>query len=411
VAIRIAHIGLDAIDRLDQHGPCAEDNMAKFRIDVLIPVFNAYDTVVGSVRSIQDQTIKDIRIILINDGSTDNTLKQLEIIRSNDPRVLIINKENSGIVDALNLGLSYCDAEFIARHDADDISYPDRFQLQLDYLDANPSCLAVSCQARHIDQAGRWLGTVTRIPDPALSDPTAIPSREPYLMHPFLMVRRHALEAVGGYRHVHHAEDTDLYWRLQERGELGVVPNILGDYRYSSASITSRSILNGRLSAINSQLAAISASRRRGGEPDLDFPTSRITEMSEAQTTPDIFRVACRSLKPLEIEYLQYSFSAKILELTAYRPFELDQTDCDFISQKTKRISTYTSKHNLSAFRRLKAIAAARLLTKGRFNESLKLLSSDIWLQTLFLVSLGSPLKTILHQVRRYRLTLKGVAP
>jgi hypothetical protein len=230
-------------------------------------------------------------------------------------------------------------------------------------------------------------------------------------MHPFLMARRTALEAVGGYRHVHHAEDTDLYWRLQELGELGVIETILGDYRYSSASITSRSILNGRLSAINSQLAAISARRRRGGEADLDFPKSRIVAMTESETTLNIFNIACQSLKPLETEYLQRSFSAKLLELTAYRPFELDQADCDFIVQNTKRITAHISRQDLSAFRRLKSIAAARLLRKGRFKESLTLLSSDIWLQTLFLVSLGSLLKTILHRLRRYRLVLKGVAP
>ncbi len=101
-------------------------------VDVLIPVYNAARTLVQSVKTIQDQSVKDIRIIIIDDGSTDVSLPLIKEIAANDPRVLTLEKKrNSGIVDSLNLGLAQCTAHLIARHDADDLADPNRFDRQI----------------------------------------------------------------------------------------------------------------------------------------------------------------------------------------------------------------------------------------------------------------------------------------
>src|SRR5689334_14700000 len=93
----------------------------KARIDVLIPAYNAETTIESALASIQTQTIQDIRIIVVNDGSTDRTGEILEKLKSKDPRIEVITTVNGGIVDALNHGLQACSADYIARHDADDI--------------------------------------------------------------------------------------------------------------------------------------------------------------------------------------------------------------------------------------------------------------------------------------------------
>jgi hypothetical protein len=149
----------------------------------------------------------------------------------------------------LNAGLRLCEAEFIARQDADDISNPSRLDVELAYLRTHRDCVAVSGAAKHIDEQGRFLGTTQTFAQPDRADPRWAQSREPYLMHPFLMFRRAELQAIGGYRHVYYSEDTDLCCRLQERGAMHNLDMPLGEYRMHTGSVSSRSIVNGRIMA------------------------------------------------------------------------------------------------------------------------------------------------------------------
>ena len=100
-------------------------------IDVLIPAYNAGRTIRSALGSIQDQTIRDIRIVVVDDGSTDDTAAIVGEVAAADPRVELHRQANGGIVDALNAGLQRGQAEFVARFDADDLSYPDRFARQI----------------------------------------------------------------------------------------------------------------------------------------------------------------------------------------------------------------------------------------------------------------------------------------
>src|SRR4029077_9631506 len=108
------------------------------QISVLIPVFNGARTVQDAIASIQGQSITDTEIVIVDDGSTDETPLILKAIAAQDRRVSVLTKANGGIVDALNFGLVACQGECIARHDADDIAYPDRFAAQITYLQDNP---------------------------------------------------------------------------------------------------------------------------------------------------------------------------------------------------------------------------------------------------------------------------------
>src|SRR6516225_9484373 len=186
-------------------------------VDVVMPVFNGATTITEAIESLQRQTFTSFRIIVVDDGSTDRTPEVLAALAARDSRITVLTQSNEGIVDALNAGLRLCQAEFVARQDADDISHPSRLAMELDYLRSHPDCVAVSGAVKHIDEQGRLLGTVQRFPQPDRADPRWAPSREPYLMHPFLMVRRADLQAIGGYRYVYYSEDTDLCWRFQGR--------------------------------------------------------------------------------------------------------------------------------------------------------------------------------------------------
>ncbi len=112
-------------------------------ISIIIPVFNAENYIFDSINSILNQTYRNMEIIIIDDGSTDATFDLLTDLEKKDKRIKVIKKENSGIVDALNLGLHLSKGEYISRMDADDICEPDRIRLQKKFLDENRDYLCV----------------------------------------------------------------------------------------------------------------------------------------------------------------------------------------------------------------------------------------------------------------------------
>jgi glycosyltransferase involved in cell wall biosynthesis len=315
-------------------------------IDVLIPAFNAERTIQSAVESILHQSKRDIRVLVIDDGSTDRTSEIIAQMARSDKRLEIITTVNRGIVDALNTGLSHCRAKIIARHDADDIAYPNRFAQQQAYLDANPNCIAVGASAWHIDEAGRRVGSV-RYSGDAEGDARRIPAGEPYLLHPFLMVRRSAMEAISGYRHVFHAEDTDLYWRLKPIGRLHNLEEILGEYRVHAGSITNRSVLNARIGALNAQLAAISAVRRSGGRADITFDRNMLGAYQAAESLERMVNFASTQLDPDEKSYLEVATAAKMIELRNYRKFRFTNEDRAYVANafyRHRRLLTWPTR-------------------------------------------------------------------
>jgi glycosyltransferase involved in cell wall biosynthesis len=348
-------------------------------VDILLPVFNGAVTITEAIESLQRQTFTNFRVIVVDDGSTDQTPEVLAALRARDSRITVVTQPNGGIVDALNAGLRLCQAEFVARQDADDISHPSRLAMELDYLRSHPDCVAVSGAVRHIDEQGRFLGTVQRFPQPDRADPRWAPSREPYLMHPFLMVRRADLQAVGGYRYVYYSEDTDLYWRLQERGAMQNLDTPLGKYRVHTRSISSASIINGRIMASSSQLAGLSALRRRTGRADLHFPKEAITEYRKAQILSKLWELTKRQLDDDEARYLRIAVASKLLELSSYRPYELEFSDCQFIRGALDELSRLPDP-NRKDLSRLYARAGARLLISRRFREMATLTPPRLYL-------------------------------
>ena len=187
------------------------------------------------------------------------------------------------------------------------------------------------------------------------------------------MLRRVALEEVGGYRYAYHAEDADLYWRLQERGRLVNLDDVLGDYRLSANSISSKSIINGRVQSLSSQLAAISAVRRRSDRPDIAFPRDALREYHAAVTLAEMVRIAGANLTGSEKAHLAIATSEKLSQLSTYRPYELELSDCHFISASYEMGRRGLSSENRREVVARRSGAAARLLAHGRLRASFAL--------------------------------------
>ncbi|MEM3094827.1 MAG: glycosyltransferase [Nitrososphaera sp.] len=216
-------------------------------ISVLLPVYNAERYVALAVQSILDQSYRDFELILINDGSTDNSLSILETFAARDPRIRLISRENRGLVATLNEGLSLANGEFIARMDADDIALPLRFEKQLSFMQTHPECVAVGCNTYLIDLDGQPLRpkkivycTHDEIDQALLSGKTNV------ISHPAAMIRTDALHKVNGYRDLAIGEDYDLWLRLAEIGQLANLPDILLYHRYHTSSYSSQRLLLSR---------------------------------------------------------------------------------------------------------------------------------------------------------------------
>jgi glycosyltransferase involved in cell wall biosynthesis len=102
-----------------------------------MPVYNAGNDLTEAIQSILNQTYRDFEFVIVNDGSTDQSLNVLQSFQ--DTRIRIINNEsNKGLIASLNIGLEKCIGEYIIRMDQDDISLPQRIEKQVEFLDNNP---------------------------------------------------------------------------------------------------------------------------------------------------------------------------------------------------------------------------------------------------------------------------------
>lgn len=128
-------------------------------VSVIIPCYNAEKYVEEAVRSIMNQSYKNLEIIVTDDCSSDNTLMILETLAAEDSRIKVIkNKENLKIVKSLNNMIEIAQGKYIARMDADDISLPERIEKQVNFMEENPEYGVCGTNALHIDENGKIIG-------------------------------------------------------------------------------------------------------------------------------------------------------------------------------------------------------------------------------------------------------------
>jgi glycosyltransferase involved in cell wall biosynthesis len=213
------------------------------RVAVLLPARDAARTVRAAAISILRQSLRDLSLVVVDDGSTDGTSGILARLSERDRRLTVVRGPGEGIARALSRGLRLCDAEVVARMDADDVAWPRRLERQMEALADDPSVAAVGSRVRLVPRrrvAGgmrryaAWLnGLVT--PELVLRDLLV----ESPLVHPAAAIRAAALHAAGGWRDGDFPEDYDLWLRLSAAGgRLSNVPEVLLDWRESEGRLT-----------------------------------------------------------------------------------------------------------------------------------------------------------------------------
>lgn len=333
-----------------------------------------------------EQTLRDLSIIFVDDGSTDATRAIVARLAREDGRIRLLTGPNSGPGAAARKGTEAGTAPFIARMDADDISAPARLERQLAALEDDAGLVGLSVLHEEIGESGAPTGHVHSIPEGWVPDPSAFPAREPPLVHPFVMMRRDALERAGGYRPFPASEDSDLYWRLLHVGRLAVLPRVLAQYRMHAGSLSSASIVRGRMMAVCSQVAALSAVGTGDGRPDPAEPIPTRAEFDAAGSLEAMTALFAPRLDDGQKRRLRVAVAGKMMELAGYRPYELERSDCTFIFEALHEADRLAaegamSAENRRALSRMAAATAARLVRLGRISDAASLAPARLWPQ------------------------------
>jgi len=195
-------------------------------VSVLMPVFNCQQYISESIYSILNQSFHDFELIIIDDASTDRTVKVIQNI--NDNRIQLIQKKiNSGYTNSLNIGIKLCKGRYIARMDGDDISLPLRFETQVRYLD----------KQKDVAVCGTWiqfLETEEIVKYPVSSEDVKMALLEySAIAHPTAMLRKKVIEDFNlSYdTETEPAEDYDLWVRILRYGKIVNIPEVLLKYR------------------------------------------------------------------------------------------------------------------------------------------------------------------------------------
>ncbi len=217
-------------------------------VSIVIPVYNGSDYMWEAIDSIIKQTYKNREIIVVNDGSTDEG-KTEEIALSFGNSIKYYCKENGGVADALNFGITMASGQYIARMDADDVALPDRIAKQVEYMEKHPEIDVAASSYMLIDRKGKLIKeefkqfSFEEIKYELLFDNP--------ICHPTVMFRRSIFDEGWSYRNVF-AEDYDMWTRLAICKNISVMPDVLLKYRIHADNLSSINVLKMNDSDINS---------------------------------------------------------------------------------------------------------------------------------------------------------------
>lgn len=221
-------------------------SMSNPRVSVLMPVRNGLPWLQDALASLSAQTLRDIEILALEDGSTDATPQVLASWP--DDRLRVISTGGIGIGGALNVGLREARGAFVARQDADDVSQPERLERQIAVLERDAWIDLVACVADYVANDGQpvendWVRTIRRQQDVALT-PQHIRELMPLsccVTHGSIAARTPVLRAAGGYRpNLSPQEDYDLWLRLLPHANFAKLPERLYQYRVHDAQASAQ---------------------------------------------------------------------------------------------------------------------------------------------------------------------------
>jgi glycosyltransferase involved in cell wall biosynthesis len=218
-----------------------------------------------AVESVLGQTLHLLELIVVDDGSEDDTPAILSDFERRDSRVRAVHQAARGVPEARNAGCALANGRYLAILDADDVALHERLELQVSFLDSHPNVAVVGGAGFIIDDRGEHLALIS-YPDADEEVAAALHSGRSPVIHSAATIRKSAFDAVSGYRRAMEiAQDYDLWLRIIEHGRVTNVAEPVVRYRMHEGQHSTRSL---ERSARATCAALASARVRESGGPD-----------------------------------------------------------------------------------------------------------------------------------------------
>lgn len=207
-------------------------------VSIILSVYNGEQYLEDCIQSVLAQSYKEFEFIIINDGSKDGSLSILRESEKKDKRIIVVDKENSGLTKSLNIGVKKAQGDYITRIDADDLWTPNKLQVQVDFMDANPDILLSGSRINFIDGLGNPLPDEKDLD--ALNDEEI---RKVYLFknpfcHSSVIFRSQVVNEIGAYNETFQfAQDYEYWYRIMKLGKVEVISEELVSRRISDDMI------------------------------------------------------------------------------------------------------------------------------------------------------------------------------
>lgn len=208
-------------------------------ITVLMSVYNGEDYICKSIDSILNQTFTNFEFVIVNDGSDDNTSSILYDYKRKDSRIQLIEHKNIGLTKSLNIGINSSNGYYIARQDADDISYPERLEKQYNYLQQNIDTVLLGTRHREIFNKKKVDGRVYK------SEIKKVLRYINPFIHSSVMIQREAFKKIDFYNEkMDTSQDYEAWLKISKIGDVHILDEVLLDrYVLNDSSISSNKLL------------------------------------------------------------------------------------------------------------------------------------------------------------------------
>jgi hypothetical protein len=227
-----------------------------------------------AIESILSQTFRDFEFIIVDFGSTDKSKDIASSCAAKDSRIRLSEIPDRGLAEARNAVCALAIGRYIAIQDADDVSLPNRLNVEVDFMEKHPEVGLLGGAVQRIDQNGKYLSTADEYPTEDQEIRSVLIEWSPF-WQPAVVMRREAFVHVGGYRTVFpNAEDYDLWLRISEYYQCANLKDVILSYRIHPHQMTLRKRSEQILCTLAAQASAL---LRRAGQPDPIDTASEIT--------------------------------------------------------------------------------------------------------------------------------------
>ncbi|MGB5989339.1 MAG: glycosyltransferase family 2 protein [Marinifilaceae bacterium] len=205
-------------------------------VSVILPVYNGAEYLARAIDSILQQSYENFELIILNDGSSDNTQTIIESYSNKDKRVKFVNRNNKGLIYTLNEGFSIARGKYIARHDDDDYSYPKRFEKQVAFMESNLDYALCGTQYNVVSQEFKFIRRYFLPESNAKINEFLLDS---CFGHGTVMLRKTMIDEMPWYqKDALYVEDYEFFIRIAKKYKVHNIPEVLYDWTFRKASVS-----------------------------------------------------------------------------------------------------------------------------------------------------------------------------